>query len=321
MKPEVSVIMSVFNEPVEWISQSINSILNQIFTDFEFIIVNDNPNGYKQLKLLKEFALKDQRIKILENSENLGLPKSLNRAINISHGKYIARMDADDISLPSRLQQQMDYMNTHPEVGVCGTSAKIIDGNGTIKQRVKMQYTPKDLKDAIYFFCPFIHPSVMIRRELLLENLYDEKCRVAQDWNLWLRLSDKTKFANLKEVLLYYRIHDNQSQKKAGRERSRDSRIYSDGIFADHLNLSDKLRDIWIRSRNDNPVSISELNELYHYLIESQLTRGAKKYAINAYIRKISNFEKRKIIRAKLIWKYPFITIESLFFEIKRIIE
>ena len=98
----ISVVMSVYNEPVDWIRQSIDSILNQTFRYFEFIIINDNPEGISQKKMLKDFAAKDNRIKIIENEENKGLTKSLNIGISKATGKYIARMDADDISMPDR---------------------------------------------------------------------------------------------------------------------------------------------------------------------------------------------------------------------------
>lgn len=316
--PTVSVLMSVYNEPLDWIQQAINSILTQTFTDFEFIIINDKPDRVELKECLGRNSVNDSRIRIHTNPENIGLPKSLNIGLRLCTGKYIARMDADDISKKNRFQRQVDYMNSNPQIGICGTSAIIIDGNGNTKKRFHVQCEPKDLRNAIYFVTPFIHPTVMIRRELILDNLYDEKCRVAQDWNLWLRLSNMTKYANLKDVLFYYRVHGNQSQKKAGKERSRDSREYSDGIFADYLNLTDNLRDIWIRSRNNGPASINELNELYLYLIEYILDKGERKYAVSSYIRKVLKFDRRNIMKCKLIWKHPIIFFQSILFEIRR---
>lgn len=111
MNSEVSVVMSVYNEPMEWISQSIESILNQSFTNFEFIIINDKPEGKEQIALINEYASQDQRIKIIQNEKNLGLTKSLNIGILHAKSKYIARMDADDISMPNRLKMQYEFMD------------------------------------------------------------------------------------------------------------------------------------------------------------------------------------------------------------------
>ena len=99
---KVSVLMSVYSEPKEWLISSINSILNQSFSDFEFIIINDNPTRSINSIVLNYFAITDSRVKIFENKSNIGLTKSLNKGLKLTEGKYIARMDADDISLPDR---------------------------------------------------------------------------------------------------------------------------------------------------------------------------------------------------------------------------
>lgn len=119
--PKISVIMSIYKEPVEWVRQSIDSILAQTFSDFEFIIVNDRPDRIENTELLNEYKLKDCRIVVLANETNIGLTKSLNRALDIATGVYIARMDADDISLSHRFQTQVDYLDMHPEICGCGS--------------------------------------------------------------------------------------------------------------------------------------------------------------------------------------------------------
>ena len=118
----VSVLMSVYNEPEEWMRVAIDSILGQTFTDFEFIIINDNPKRKLNREILSDYAKQDKRIVILENEENIGLTKSLNKGLKVAKGKYIARMDADDISLSDRLEKQVNFMEEHPEVGVCGAN-------------------------------------------------------------------------------------------------------------------------------------------------------------------------------------------------------
>ena len=114
--PKISVIMSVYSERVDWIRKSIDSILNQTYSDFEFIIVNDKPDKEENAQLLEEYAARDSRIKVLTNEENIGLTKSLNKAFALAEGEFIARMDADDMALPERFKIQLEFMNAHPEI-------------------------------------------------------------------------------------------------------------------------------------------------------------------------------------------------------------
>ena len=134
--PEISVIMSVYNEPKEYLIRSIESILNQTFKDFEFIVILDNPKNEIARNIAKEYSLKDERIVFIKNEENIGLTKSLNKGISISKGKFIARMDADDISHPKRFEEQISFLNKNNEYGLCGTKAYLIDENGKILENL-----------------------------------------------------------------------------------------------------------------------------------------------------------------------------------------
>ena len=170
--PAISVIMSVYSEPIEWIKQAIDSILNQTFTGFEFIIVNDNPSRTENRNLLSAYA--DERIHLISNSENVGLTKSLNFALALAKGKYIARMDADDISLPSRFLKQFEYLEAHPEIGVCGCNVETFGS-----KRLVWTYPATHQECLLFFRSPFAHPAVMIRHSILKDNhiLYDERLR------------------------------------------------------------------------------------------------------------------------------------------------
>lgn len=206
--PTISVIMSVYNEPDKWIEQSIDSILNQTFNDFEFIIINDNPGGVVQLTLLKEFAAKDHRIKIIENETNLGLAASLNKGIDASTGTYIARMDADDISMPQRFELQVKYMKEHPEVSICGTWAYLFGEIPLLTYRkYKMPSSPDESLIQSVFSSPLIHPSILARSEIMREFKYDSSLRKAQDYDLWTRiLCNNGKIASIPKYLLRYRV-------------------------------------------------------------------------------------------------------------------
>lgn len=223
--PQISVIMSVYNEPIDWVRQSIDSILTQTFSDFEFIIINDNPNNSEIQQFLYDYAVKDDRIKLIENEGNIGLTKSLNKGISYATGKYIARMDADDISYPKRLEKQFQYMESHPEVIVCGTRVKYFGKKSALIYNTFFE-KDTDIRGQMFISSGFAHPSVIIRREILFSNniRYDETFITAQDYKLWFDLNTFGKFANLKEVLLKYRLSSAQisSSKKESQISNRD---------------------------------------------------------------------------------------------------
>lgn len=214
--PEISVIMSIYKEPHDWICGAIDSVLKQTFTDFEFIIIDDAPDEERHHDLLADYLQKDERIHVIRNKVNIGLTKSLNKGLSIAKGQYIARMDADDISLPQRFSKQFDYMKKHPEVGVCGCFVR------TFGLKEEEWRYPESYEKVFLFMCsPFAHPAVMIRKSVLVENgiCYNENFRYSQDYDLWERLYPLTRFANLPDVLLRYRINDAQITRKCNAEQ------------------------------------------------------------------------------------------------------
>lgn len=204
--------MSVYKEPVDWIRQSIDSILEQSFCDFEFIIVNDNPTRELNEQVLNAYIQKDSRIRVLNNEANIGLTKSLNRALSISRGEYIARMDADDISSPERLKKQVEFLDKHRDYILVGTWIAKIDENGARLENT-WQYESKDrwLKSKFILNSQICHPAAMFYREIngsLLQ--YDEGLKYAQDYSLWASIMGNGKFFNIPEELYNYRISAQQ---------------------------------------------------------------------------------------------------------------
>src|SRR5690606_3913282 len=120
--PLVSVIMSVYNEPEIWLAESIDSILSQTYKEFEFFIVNDNPENLTLAKVLQLYEDNDSRVRIIKNEVNIGLTKSLNKALSLVKGKYIIRMDADDVSLPQRFEKQVTFMEENPNIIASGAA-------------------------------------------------------------------------------------------------------------------------------------------------------------------------------------------------------
>ncbi len=208
---KVSVIMSIYSEPIEWMKEAINSILNQTFTDFEFIIVNDKPSRKENIELLKAYQQKDKRIQIVENNENIGLTKSLNKGLLLAKGTYIARMDADDFSYPTRFEKQVHFLDENKEYVVCGTN---IEYFGDVQKEV---FYPKENNMFLFLKSPFAHPVVMFRNFILDENndkiTYNESFKYAQDYELWSRFHNYGKFHNIQEILFKYRVSSQQISK------------------------------------------------------------------------------------------------------------
>ncbi|MDA1905345.1 glycosyltransferase [Bacillus cereus] len=221
----ISVIMSNYNTSEKYLRESIESILNQSFTDFEFIIIDDcSTNNGKSI--LESFN--DDRVKVIFNEKNLGLAASLNKALQISKGEFVARMDSDDISLETRLEKQYKYLKSNPSVGLVASFAqKIGNDKGYIYSMVE---EPEKMNVPMFFGNVICHPSVMFRKEVITNNhlKYNEEFKTGQDYELWSRLLKTEKVAIIPEVLLSYRIHNNQiSNEKKMDQIQNTMKVYS----------------------------------------------------------------------------------------------
>lgn len=264
--PTVSVLMSVYREKPEWLEESINSILNQTFKNFEFIIINDNPGGVEQKSILNKYQSLDDRIIVVQNPCNLGLTKSLNIGLKLARGKYIARMDADDISLSNRFLKQFEYLESHREIGVCGCNVETFGS-----KQMLWVYPDTYQKCLLFFRSPFAHPSVMIRSCVLKDNhiIYNENMHCAQDFDLWERLYPITQFANLQEVLLRYRLSDLQITKRKAKEQY----LLSTSIKLRAFNTYCKCHDI--KFQIENPITICTIKEYKKQVTTKQFDRNS----------------------------------------------
>lgn len=215
--------MAIYEEPESWIKASIDSIINQSYKQFEFIIINDNPKRPRNKQILYEYCKIDQRILVIHNKKNIGLTKSLNLGIKTARGDYIARMDSDDISNPERFLEQITYLENNEKTVVCGTFATFINDTGKIKRRIQSQYSRNDdIKGRLLISSSLIHPSVMIRKSVLDKNniLYNESFQYSQDYKLWVELSQHGDFHNLSNPLLMYRISERQVSSQRRNEQA-----------------------------------------------------------------------------------------------------
>lgn len=202
--PLVSVIIPCYNAE-KYVEQAVCSIMNQTYKNLEILIIDDCSTDHS-FEILQRLASEDYRITLVKNDKNLKIVKTLNKLVCKARGKYIARMDADDISALNRLEKQVDFMENNPEYGICGTKAWRIDSQNMIIGRSLLPQGNEEIQIASKFFCIFYHPSVIIRSEIFKQNLYNENYLYAEDLELWQRLLQITKAYNLNDNLLFYRL-------------------------------------------------------------------------------------------------------------------
>ncbi|MGC1473624.1 MAG: glycosyltransferase [Psychroserpens sp.] len=207
--PTISVLMSVYNGE-NYLSEAIKSVLAQTYRDFEFIIYDDASTDGSS-RILNYFADLDKRITLITNSKNRGLTANLKEGVNKANGKYLARMDADDICLPNRFQVQVNFFQEHDEISLLGSSVIYFDGAG--KEFVAYQVVDhEEIKIQLLLGFTLLHPSVMLRIEKFRDHdlNYDESHKYAQDHELWARAILVVKAYNIREPLLKMREHSNK---------------------------------------------------------------------------------------------------------------
>lgn len=206
--PLVSVLMPAYNAE-KYIGEAIKSILNQTFTDFEFIIIDDCSSD-KSWDIIKKYAKADKRIVALRNKHNLGGCMILNKGLSLARGEYIARADHDDWSYPDRLEKQLDFIELHPEVGIVGGMMEIINETGKVIGKRKYNLSDKEIRKKIFWYSPFSHPLVLMRKIVIDKvGYYNPEFAPADDYELYFRIGKVSKFANLEDVLLKYRVVTN----------------------------------------------------------------------------------------------------------------
>lgn len=204
--PLVSVIMPVYNAE-QYIKLAVESILNQTYRKFEFIIVDDASTDSTS-KILKDFKKKDSRITLIRNKENLGVTKSLNKAVAKASGKYTIRMDADDWSYPERFEPQVKLMEKNPDVVVSGSYVEVCNSKLKTKYTRKYHLNDTDIRKHIFRYSPFAHPATIWKTSVLKKERYNEILTTCQDYELYFRVGKIGKFMNLDKCLLKLRLHD-----------------------------------------------------------------------------------------------------------------
>jgi len=259
----ISVILPVFNAEL-YLKESIDSILNQTYQNFELIIINDKSTDSSKDIILN---YSDKRINYYENLKNEGLVFTLNRGLKIAKGIFITRMDADDVSLPFRFKKQVDFLKSNQDIDLIGSFYYTIDKNGKVLNRVKYPLNHDDIKFGLIFNSVLCHPSIMFRRKLIDLNyfFYENEYFPAEDYYLWTCLVNKIKIGNINDFLLLYRIHDLQiSTHKIQDQNIKASSIRINYLLSIYPNFSS--------SKNALLEFMIPTNEFkYEYYIESLL--------------------------------------------------
>jgi len=288
--PKITVLMPVFNGE-RYLVESVDSILDQSVKDFEFLIVDDGSTD-DSAAILNRYV--DPRIRLISNEKNKGLIYSLNRGLKLARGDYVARMDCDDLSLPRRLECQFNFMESNPDVVVCGCFTQTFGGGG--KARIG-RYPLKDdlIRSWMLFGSPFAHPGVMLRRKQIVENnlFYRESYIHTEDYDLWSRISHTLKMANVPEVLLKYRRHKGQIS-SAFRDIQRAN---SDNVRLSLFKMlevapSSEELDLHIRIAHRRPeASLAFIDDVEGWLMKLlSANRVTKQYQDAAFLEILGNF-------------------------------
>ncbi len=205
-EPAITVILPAYNGAT-YLEESVESILSQTVSDFELIAINDGSTD-NTFDILQGYSKKDQRVVLIDNPGNIGLIATLNRGLSLSRGRFIARQDADDVSLPHRFEQQLAYFDRNPDVGLVGSTMDAVDEAGRRLEIYRFPETDLEIRFRLLFNCSFCHTSVMVRKELLDRYglAFDHQFKYAEDYELWVRLLSHTKAYNFPDPLVKYRV-------------------------------------------------------------------------------------------------------------------
>lgn len=238
--PKISVIMPVYNAE-KYLRDAIDSILCQTFTDFEFIIIDDGSSDSSPNIVL---SYDDSRIRFYINDHNMGVAATLNRGLELSTGEYIARMDSDDISMPERLKTQLEYLEMHQQVGVCGSCILAFDAEN--ERLFSYSESNKQIQADLLFNPPFAHPSVMMRGEAARRLKYDLSYEKAEDYDLWYRFLKEYEGHNIQQPMLRYRHHNLQVTKQNNREMNNAVKRIHERTFVDKkIALTDSEKSVF----------------------------------------------------------------------------
>lgn len=332
IQPAVSVVMAVYNAE-NYLEQSIESIIDQTLNDWELLIVDDGSTD-NSLRIAENYSCRDNRIKIICNSKNIGLAASLNKVIEAAKGKYIARMDADDIALKNRLKYQVNFLENNPDYILVGSNAIYINDAGQLFGHTNLSLVDEEIRVRCLFENPFVHPTILMRSALFHKHdlRYDSSFETTQDWAFWITCLPYGRVANLQESTIKQRIHtDSISSKKRSRQLENSLRVQEKYVqtLIGHENwdksLFNELNVVFLgerliadRSGADRIATCHKALDLLQ-IIRSQTDKSVAKYAERFVVQRaclmglglpIRNGYLRLFLR--LLIKYPLGLVSSI---------
>lgn len=313
--PKVSIIMPVYNGD-KFLRAAIDSILNQSFKEFEFLIIDDGSTDTTKDIIA---SYKDRRIRPIENIENIGLIATLNKGIYLAKGEFVARMDADDVSLPTRLEKQVDFISDHPDIGVLGTGFQLIDSKGENYGLPIGFPTDHDfLKWSLNFYSPIVHPSVMMNKAIIREiGGYSSLYVHAEDYDLWIKASKVTRISNLEDKLLLLRKHDNNITKTYLGEHKQNAVKICHSMISDRLNENIPIKvieNLW-GTKCPSVKDASEVSRLMYKLYHAHVRKNKLSWHEKRLIREDAGKRLFNIVRpfVKDVHTWDFFLL-SIFF-------
>jgi glycosyltransferase involved in cell wall biosynthesis len=289
--PILSIVMPVYNVQPDYLRESIDSILKQSFGDFELLVVDDGSTETQGIDIVKTY--KDSRIHLISNPHDF--IDSLNKGIRESKGKYIVRMDADDIMLPNRLAVQYEFMEKHSEIDICGSWVELFGSQSTI---LKKRTEHKEIVVSLLFYNLMAHPTIILRKSSVCKygtDLYEKEYDCAEDYKLWTVLATKGyQFANIPEVLLKYRCSEHQTPtiryKEMKRSGSRVQTEYLKEVIVQIERKEERFRELFdnlTTLSNENRINqhqmLSITSQIYKEILNKQENRHINEYMLQEY--------------------------------------
>lgn len=310
-KPLVTVLLPVYNRPT--VVKTIHSILNQTYSNFELLII-DNASTDNTVEEIQK--IQDKRIKLIINEENKGQTYSLNKGLKLSTGKYIARIDSDDIALPERFEKQVAFLENNPEYGLCGCWVRYMNDDDQLTIIMKTPTTDKGLRLLQNVTCGMYHPASMFRTETIRKNAitYDADIRMAEDYALWGKIMQFSKALNLPEILLYYRRGGSNDSEKYRDTMAMESFIVREEICKKQIEnkktLNKMLNIIEIEKREKKSIfNLLYVFSFYFRYLNSNIRKSDLDYSIirKAFMLKVysSSIAVNKAFYAKIL-KYLY---------------
>lgn len=228
--PKVSVLMPIYRTDRQYLKAVIDSILSQTFTDFELLILDDCPEDSRE-DVIRSYT--DKRMQYFKNESNKGISFSRNRLTTLARGNYLAVIDHDDVALPTRFEEQVRVLDSHPEIGIVGCYIELFP-------HTKIMSFPQNndqIEQYLMQGCAVPHTGAMIRASILPDNPYEDKFSPAEDYALWCRLIGKTQFYNIPKVLMKYRIHDDNTTKTQENKMTNATRAIHEFVRTEHPDI------------------------------------------------------------------------------------